>query len=241
VPKCGPFDIELHVWERDPLSLEKLAQYYDMSLRGIRRLLGDAAGVSIYRDGFRVLPYGEPRHDWLRLDPRKINSPERFSNNQIVGSVSISADNNPLLRDQSNREGIMEGEALQDLRKLVTCVLTKLEARKIALKKDKQSSQKELDETQENVTSQQFSDKNSAPKAGLFAGFDLDSVHDYITQRHPRDKELLDLVCVRDKEIEVKLKNVQEVLARYQRLAVLGSLIDKVLHEGRAPLSKIGK
>ena len=33
---------------------------------------------------------------------------------------------------------------------------------------------------------------------------------------------------------------VQEVLSRYRRLATLGQLVDTVLHDGRAPLAKIG-
>ena len=41
-------------------------------------------------------------------------------------------------------------------------------------------------------------------------------------------------------DLEYRVKEVQEVLARYRRLATLGQLIDTVLHEGRAPLSKIG-
>ena len=38
----------------------------------------------------------------------------------------------------------------------------------------------------------------------------------------------------------MRVKVVQEVLARYRRLATLGQLIDTVLHDGRAPLAKIG-
>ncbi|MGA9098626.1 MAG: ATP-binding protein, partial [Methanotrichaceae archaeon] len=244
-PTCGPFYIELRAWERDTKSLKDLSQYYGLTVGEIRNLLDDAAGISIYRDGFRIMPYGEPKNDWLRLDLRRVQNPERFSNNQIVGYILISADNNPSLRDQSNREGIMEGQALDDLGDLVIDVITELEARKHAIKdKEKKEirdrEQKDLSQFQKDESNQQFSNGPSAAKTGIFKDFDLRSVHSFIETKHPKDKELLALVGAKDRQIEVKLEQMQEVLARYQRLATLGHLIDRVLHEGQAPLSKIG-
>ena len=109
-PQCGTFDFELRVWDRD--DLKDLAEELKSSLRDIKKDLNEAAGISIYRDSFRVLPYGEPKNDWLRLDMRRVNNPTmRLSNNQIVGYVSVSLDNNKDLRDQSDREGIIESQA----------------------------------------------------------------------------------------------------------------------------------
>jgi C4-dicarboxylate-specific signal transduction histidine kinase len=52
--------------------------------------------------------------------------------------------------------------------------------------------------------------------------------------------KLLALVGEKEQDLERRVEEVQEVLARYRRLATLGQLIDTVLHDGRAPLSKIG-
>lgn len=222
-PRCGPFRIELRVWDRDQASMGKVAGQYGSTIADVRRDLDDAAGVSIYRDGFRVLPYGEHRNDWLRLDLRRVQNPTlRLSNNQIVGYVLISADDNPSLRDQSNREGMIEGPALDDLTELVTLVLAKLEEQRYAARHPQDSEQ---------------------PKrqpGGLFTDFDLATVRDLIRQRHPDDTVLLTLVGEKEKDLERRVEQVQEVLARYRRLAMLGQLIDTVLHDGRAPLSKIG-
>jgi hypothetical protein len=114
-PQCGPFRLELRVWDREAGDLAELVKLYGSTLKDVRSDLDRAAGINIYRDGFRVLPYGEPRNDWLRLDLRRVQNPTlRLSNNQIVGYVLISADDNPLLRDQSNREGLIEGPATGD-------------------------------------------------------------------------------------------------------------------------------
>jgi len=76
-------------------------------------------GIRVYRDDFRVRPYGEPNtssSDWLQLSSRKQKSPAspshpngawRTAANQITGSVFISR-LNMTLPDQSNREGIVE-------------------------------------------------------------------------------------------------------------------------------------
>ena len=86
----------------------------------VRAWLKEWTGVSIYRDGFRIWPYGEPHDDWLRLDQRRVNSPvEHLSNNQVIGFIDIGRDRNPELMDQTNREGLIHNPAFEDLRKLV--------------------------------------------------------------------------------------------------------------------------
>ena len=130
-PQCGPFSIELRVWDRDTPSLAELAHGMKSTVADLRRDLDRATGINIYRDGFRVLPYGEPNNDWLRLDIRRVNNPGlRLSNNQVAGYVYITADKNPLLRDQSNREGLIGGPALDDFRELIRHVLSELEIRR---------------------------------------------------------------------------------------------------------------
>jgi signal transduction histidine kinase len=220
-PQCGPFSIELRVWDRD--SLSGLAHERGATLADVRRDLDAAAGINIYRDGFRVLPYGEPRNDWLRLDLRRVQNPTmRLSNNQIMGYVLISADKNPQLHDQSNREGLIEGPALDDLRELVKMVLAELETRRYTIRRPSETGQQ------------------IAPDRGLFSGLDLTGISDLVRKQHPDDTRLLELVQERERELELRVKVVQEILARYRRLATLGQLVDTVLHDGRAPLAKIG-
>ena len=158
-PQCGPFSIELRVWDRD--SLSGLAHERGATIADVRRDLDAAAGINIYRDGFRVLPYGEPRNDWLRLDLRRVQNPTmRLSNNQIMGYVLISADKNPQLHDQSNREGLIEGPALDDLRELVKMVLAELEKRRYTIRRQSETGQQ------------------TVPAGGLFTGLDLTGISD---------------------------------------------------------------
>jgi len=217
-PTCGTFHIELRVWDRDQTSMAQLAREYNSTLKDVRKDLNDAAGVSIYRDGFRVLPYGEPLNDWLRLDLRRVQNPTmRLSNNQIVGYIIISFDKNPGLRDQSNREGLVDRSELDDLRQLVELALNELETRRYSLRPRKEK----------------------IPTKGLFVDFDLKALAELIREKYPDDTDLIKLVGEKEQDLEQRVDQVQTVLARYRRLATLGQLIDTVLHDGRIPLAKI--
>ena len=217
--ECGPLEIELRVWDRDELG--NVVQKTHSTIQDIRRDLDAVAGINIYRDGFRVLPYGEPQDDWLRLDLRRVQNPTlRLSNNQIYGVVHISADANPKLRDQSNREGLDENQAVWDLRDVMSEVLNRLEGlRYTARPREKK--------------------KSGRPVGGLFSGFDFNSLSEFVARRLPEDKKAKELLEQTERQFDSQLKEIQTVLGRYQRLATLGQLIDHVLHEGRQPIATI--
>lgn len=109
---CGPFHITFYVWDRT-------SDYLARS--GVSRADLDAmSGVSLFRDGLRVLPYGEAGNDWLDLDRERINDPSRrIGNQQIIGFVEVQQSETPGLRDKTNREGLIDNIAFRDLRALV--------------------------------------------------------------------------------------------------------------------------
>ena len=126
--RCGPVRVRLHSFDLDVLA--RVGPVME-----VRAWLKQWTGISVYRDGFRVWPYGEPHDDWLRLDQRRVNNPViRLSNNQLVGFVQISRDANRDLRDQTNREGLIQNRALDDLRGLMIFVLQILESHRNAIR-----------------------------------------------------------------------------------------------------------
>lgn len=121
---CGPVRIRLFAFDLEGEAIARLGPRME-----VRAWLREWTGISIYRDGFRVWPYGEPHDDWLRLDQRRVNNPvERLSNNQVIGFIEIGRDRNPDLLDQTNREGLIHNAAFEDLRRLVYFVLQTVEA-----------------------------------------------------------------------------------------------------------------
>jgi signal transduction histidine kinase len=124
--ECGPVRFELYFYPRNDVKSE---QGETLFTRGqIVDFLDSNQGIRIYRDGFRVKPYGDPEAagegDWLGLNMRRVRHPSgvvqegrwRVAYNQVVGAVFISKDANPQLIDQTNREGLVEGSPLSDLR-----------------------------------------------------------------------------------------------------------------------------
>jgi signal transduction histidine kinase len=130
-PRCGPFRIMLFLWDLDTTGLRRAAVD-----RKLRETLKRLSGVSIYRDGFRVWPYGAPGDDWLELNQRRVNNPTmRVSTNQIVGIVEITQEYNPDLRDRTSREGLIDTPAFHDLKALVLGALVWLEEQRFATRK----------------------------------------------------------------------------------------------------------
>jgi hypothetical protein len=120
---CGPVRARIFAFDLETEALARIGPRLE-----VRAWLREWSGISVYRDGFRVWPYGEPHDDWLRLDQRRVNNPVvRLSNNQVVGFVEIARDRNPELRDQTNREGLLHNEAFLDLRRFLHFVLEILE------------------------------------------------------------------------------------------------------------------
>jgi signal transduction histidine kinase len=127
---CGPVRIRLFAYDLEGDAIARIGPRAE-----VRAWLREWTGVSVYRDGFRVWPYGEPHDDWLRLDQRRVNNPvEHLSNNQIIGFIDITRDGNPQLLDQTNREGFVQNPAVDDLRRLVYFVLQVLEAERQSIR-----------------------------------------------------------------------------------------------------------
>lgn len=217
--RCGPFSIDVLAWDRDAVSLKPLATELGVDVKGIRGELDNACGVSIYRDGFRVFPYGDQGDDWLGLDLRSRLAPGfRLANNQVVGVIGIGVDANPLLVDQTNREGIRKTDAFSDLRKAVLEVLSSLETARRRYKAPP------LGEVRRR-------------KPDPLQPFRLSEVISTVRASYPSDRNLIKLVEAEEQKILKEASRYRQVQAQYARLAALGGLIDSLLHEGRRPLS----
>ncbi len=87
------------------------------SLSFIREIANERGGIRLYRNGFRVLPYGERGNDWIGLDEsvrkRVILAPH--ANNNFFGFVEITDKQGLLFDETSSREGLIENDALHEL------------------------------------------------------------------------------------------------------------------------------
>lgn len=73
-------------------------------------------GIKVYRNGFRVLPYGEEYNDWIELDESVRLRKYLFvhGNHNFFGFVEINGDN-PNFIELSSREGFLNNDAYDEL------------------------------------------------------------------------------------------------------------------------------
>ncbi|PRX57370.1 sensor histidine kinase [Flagellimonas meridianipacifica] len=85
-----------------------------------------SGGIRLYRNGFRVLPYGEFGDDWLELDEsvKKRTFLPVHSNSNFFGFVEVIDRDGVEFEETSSREGLLETESFQELRDFLYRALT---------------------------------------------------------------------------------------------------------------------
>lgn len=97
----------------------------------VRETAKSSGGIRVYRNGFRVLPYGEPLNDWLGLDEstRRRSLLPVHSNLNVFGFVEIDG-NISDFQELSNREGLFDNDTYKDLviflRKALLSAITRI-------------------------------------------------------------------------------------------------------------------
>lgn len=137
-PQCGPFSFTFYAFDlknKDFTVLDK----------DLERFIKENF-VFVMRDGIRVYPYGEKGVDWLDLD--KLRSTYRagqfISYNDLTGFVYISQENNPLLRDATNRQGLVNDKGCYFDFKSLTTAITEVFNCEIKIDKNKKAIQKRV-------------------------------------------------------------------------------------------------
>ena len=119
VQAVGPFTAELYFVKNGK---SDFAFIKDVPTRRRKEFLQHFSGVKLYRDNFKVRPYGDEGslYDWLELNERANKSPASVSHNsgtwrvlpyQLIGVVMISREKNTALYDMANREGLTQNES----------------------------------------------------------------------------------------------------------------------------------
>ena len=114
----------------------------------IKKLAQSQGGIRLYRNGFRVLPYGEPSNDWLKLDKslRTRSILPSHGNNNFFGFVELTDDENNF-NETSSREGLTENDELIQLqnfiyRTIITGVIKVAEIRNVKVTTSQSKNEK---------------------------------------------------------------------------------------------------
>lgn len=217
MPLCGNFTFCAFAWDLDSIH----TKFVGINDKRSKQLLKSLSGISIYRDGFRVWPYGTDGNDWLTLDKRTQGGgkPFHIANHQVIGYVGISQENNSYFKDKSNREGFIEdGYVFEDFKLLILSIFSKLENYRY-LKSRKERSQKDAEYWQEDKVITQ-----------------IEKLQDEIEKVNPQFKESVGLLkksyIERKQYSETKISNLLEVSSS-------GIVFESVTHELISFLNKI--
>ena len=241
IDQIGEFDFTFYFLKRAiDRNDKKRFPYKDISSANRRSWLGKFGGVKIFRDDFRVRPYGEDGQDWLDLGKRQAKSPGgpgqkvggyRIGPDQIAGTVSISRIANASFQDKSGREGIQENDAF-DLfknilveviaiferdRNIVMFCLAELARKRLKDEEDKRRAQEEANKILEEAESNESgeSDNSESGPSGTEG------------QSTEREKLFARTTKMFEQEIEEK----DEEIRFLRGLASVGLIISSFAHE----------
>lgn len=212
-PICGEFKFSFYAFDFTDKNFTKNA---------IASFIKDNF-VFVLRDGVRVYPYGEKGEDWLNLDKLRatIKAGQYISSNDLTGFVYITRDDNPILKDATNRQGIMDQDgALEDFKNLVTAA-TEIFNTEIKIDKNKL-------ELKRNTA---FKDSNSLVTKSFDA---FEKSLQKIENREVLEKanKFLDTVKKHSAVMKDRMETVED-------LAGLGMAVEKASHDALMLLAKM--
>lgn len=215
-------------------SKDDAKKYYYKDITGRKNYSDIFGGIKIYRDNFRVRPYGEKgtsSYDWLSLGSRNSGSAAikhktgrwRVAPNQILGIVNISR-MNVNLPDQANREGIVETLEFDVLKEIIIAVIDKFEL-------DRQSVGRKLDSLYEKEHPIEKVEK------------EIKRISDTITNNQEEKVEDNIRATLAQKVIEnkdEKIKDLEDENRMLRNLATTGIVANQYIHETRQCVDDIG-
>jgi len=233
---CGLLNIDFRVFDRDPEAIENLinkglidpvSEKY-AGKNEAKRMLNAVYGAKIYKNKFRIRPYGTDGNDWLEKDKDRIQNPTQIvSNNQLVGFITIESEDISHLEEKSARDGLKENEYFSGLKELSKLALKELELRRLTFRERSLKGRKERVSINDTVSD-------------LFSFTDLTNNINTKLEKFNISKENIDLITnILKKEEKTKagiLEDIQKTIAIYQGQATLGKIVSFILHEGRKPI-----
>ncbi|MNS14095.1 sensory histidine kinase DcuS [compost metagenome] len=121
---CGPFSLKF-AYVQGMQSQSKLPAEEWVKLSSKLNRIG---GLYVYRDGIRILPYGNSDYDFVNIEQRRTKSASDwfFSYRRIFGAVEISHRENSALVEKAGREGFRSNRAYREFVSILENVFQRL-------------------------------------------------------------------------------------------------------------------
>ncbi|SUB01926.1 Globin-coupled histidine kinase [Pannonibacter phragmitetus] len=117
ITRCGPFKISF-AYVQGTRRETKLPSdlWQDMSVK-----LNRIGGLYLYRDGIRILPYGDSDYDFLEIERRRTKSAGYyfFSYRRLFGVIETTRAENEKLVEKAGREGFQANAAYKEFKHIL--------------------------------------------------------------------------------------------------------------------------
>lgn len=126
---CGPFSVNFGYLQgaaRESLLYRKDPEAFAL----LESRLEKIGGLYVYRDGIRVLPYGDTAFDFLKIEERRSKGAAYyfFSYRRMFGAVDLTREQNVALQEKAGREGFRRNKAYQQFESSLIQLLINLAA-----------------------------------------------------------------------------------------------------------------
>lgn len=228
---CGNIEFDFRVFEREK---DNLVQFYEneayistslnsMKLNEVKRLLDKVCGIGIYKNDFRIRPYGDEGYDWLELDKQRVQNPSyKIGFNQISGMIKIESEEKSGLVEKSARDGIREDAHFNGFKMIINRIIDILEAKRANLRKN---NNEEINSNKLEKIIENESLKEKLSSVVKQAGIEKDVA-----------SKLEKIVDEDEKEKHEKIRELTTNISKYEGQATLGKIVDLIMHEIRKPL-----
>ncbi|MFO0507928.1 MAG: sensor histidine kinase [bacterium] len=212
-PSCGEFKFSLYSFDlTDNLSITKIDKEF------IR-----ANFVYVYRDGVRVYPFGEKEMDWLELDKLRsvVKAGKFLSYNDLMGFVYITQEENAILKDATNRQGMMNIDGAYDDFRYLMLAATEILNTESKIDKEKKKVAK----------NKSYSDSNTVIRKSFNSlKGKLEKLNDLDTLKTAN--QFLDTLEAHTELMKERMETVED-------LAGLGMAVEKASHDALMLLAKM--
>ena len=123
---CGPFSIEFAYVQ----GAQRESRLEPARWNALVSKLEGLGGLYIYRNGIRILPYGNTENDFLRIEERRGQGAAYyfFTYRRMFGAIELPADSTEKLVEKAGREGFRENRAYRQFRAILENFFVQLAA-----------------------------------------------------------------------------------------------------------------
>lgn len=114
---CGPFKFNIAVVQGNARETSLPLEDHAKLIQKMNRF----GGLYIYKDGIRILPYGDTDFDWLDIEKNRTKHASYYfySYRRMFGVIEISQYRNGTLNEKAGREGFRENNAYRQLKSIL--------------------------------------------------------------------------------------------------------------------------